>query len=474
MGKPTGFLEYARETGGYRDKKLRLGDYKEVLKRLPYDKISIQGARCMDCGIPYCHTMGCPLYNLIPEWNDAVYTGDFKYAFERLELTNNFPEITGRVCPAPCESACTLSINMAPVSIKEIELAIVEYAFEQGWITPHPPVRETGQKVAVIGSGPAGLAAAGILRRYGHAVTVFEKDTKPGGLLRYGIPDFKLEKRIIDRRLDMMQAEGIEFECDVNIGEDISTRYLQKKYDAVLLALGARQPRDLPLSSRSLSGIYFAMEYLTNSNKVINGELSPEDLISAKDKVVLVLGGGDTGSDCIGTANRQGAKKIYQYEIMNKPQDWDKPYNPSWPYWPQILRSSSSQAEGCEREWGVNVKNFSGSGLNVQKAEFERVAWTRDHKGKMKMECLAGSNFSLDVDLVLLAMGFVHVEHNELLQDLAVVYNNRDNIKIDKNYMTNVPGVFAAGDSTTGASLVVRALYHGRQAAFAINKYLAG
>ncbi len=473
MGKSTGFLEYPRVTGPYRPKQERVRDYREFSIPLTSDELAKQGSRCMDCGIPYCHAIGCPVYNLIPEWNDGVYRGEWKDALSRLEATNNLAEITGRVCPAPCETACTLSINSAPVTIKQIELAIIEKGFAQGWVVPHPPKKESGKKIAIIGSGPAGLAAAQQLRRAGYRVTVFEKASRIGGILRYGIPDFKLEKWVIDRRLKQMVDEGINFETNVLVGEDISVRYLRRTYDIVLLTLGAGHPRDLQVPGRGLENIHFAMDYLTQSNRTVSGEATSEKPISAKDKTVLVIGGGDTGSDCVGTAIRQGVKKVYQYEILPKPLRWESPSNPSWPCWPDILRTSSSHEEGCEREWSILTKQFSGHDIHLTEGHFARIEWQTDKRtGQQKMVELPGSEFTLKLDLVLLAMGFLHAEHNRLTDELGVEFDENGNIKCREVCTTSADGVFVAGDAGTGASLVVRAINHGREAAKAINQYL--
>lgn len=473
MGKVLGFLEHDRTDFKYRAVEDRLKDYKEVMIPTPIGELADQGARCMDCGTPFCHNLGCPISNLIPEWNDAVYRGQYKEAFERLEITNNFPEVTGRICPAPCETSCTLSINDAPVAIKQMELGIIEKAFAAGWVVPRPPGIETGKSVAVVGSGPSGMAASQQLRRMGHQVTLFEKSEKIGGLLRYGIPDFKLDKSVLDRRIEQMKAEGVSFETGVAIGEDLSIRYLQNKYDSVLITMGAGAPRNLPVPGRELKGVHFAMEYLGQSNKNVSGEFYDEEVINAKGKTVLVIGGGDTGSDCVGTANRQGAKKVYQYEIMPKPLDWKNAHNPSWPDWPSILRTSSSHNEGCEREWNISTLGFYGKKGSVEKGSFQRVEWKADPAGgRPQLVPIEGSEFDLDVDLVFLAMGFVHVEHNRIITDLNLELDGRGNIKTDGNYGTTIDGVFAAGDAETGASLVVRALGHGRSAAEAVDSYL--
>ena len=474
MGKETGFIEYPRVSVSYESVDKRITHYNEFTTRLSEEELQKQGARCMDCGIPFCHSLGCPLGNLIPEWNDLVYKGRWKEAWERLELTSSFPEITGRVCPAPCEASCTLSINRSPVTIKQIELQIMDRAFEEGWVKPEPPLFESGKSVAIVGSGPAGLTAAKKLRKQGHKVTVFEKAPKAGGLMRYGIPAYKLEKNILDRRIDIMEQEGIIFENDVTIGEDLSVRYLKKSFDAILLTMGAGTPRDLPAGGRGLDGIHFALEFLEGSNKLNEGTSTLNQIISAKGKDVLVIGGGDTGADCVGTSIRQGAKSVMQYEIMPKPREWKNDWNPDWPDWPKILRTSSSQEEGCEREWGVSTKYLSSrDGIHLNEAHFVRVEWVYDEKKRSyKMKEIPGSEFSKKIDLVFIAMGFVHVEHDSLVKSIGVDLDSKGNIKTDGNYRTNIDGVFAAGDAATGASLVVRAFAHGRDAALAISESL--
>ena len=472
MGNPSGFLEYKRKKAKYRAVKERIKDYRAVEKVFSTAEIKREAARCIDCGVPFCHSLGCPVYNLIPEWNELVYKGRWREAFERLCFCNPLPEITGRICPAPCEAACTLSINDSPVAIRQIELAIIEHGFEKGFEKFFKPFAETGKKAAVIGSGPAGLAAALTLRKKGHSVTVYEKADKLGGILRYGIPDFKLEKWVIDRRLDMMRKSGIKFKTKIEAGIDISAKAMGKNFDAILVTTGAGEPRDLKVRGRGLKGICFAMDYLEKSNKFVSSIKSSLKEFSAKNKAVLIVGGGDTGSDCIGTARRQGAKNIYQYEIMPKPAEWNKSWNSEWPEWPLILRESSSQQEGVERQWSVLIKSFKGSGGKVRRAECVRVKWKKGPRGKMSMIEISGSGFSLKTDMVVLAMGFVHVEHNTLLKAMGVEFDDRGNIKTARNYETSVKGVFAAGDASTGASLAVRAIFHGSQAGKAVSEFL--
>ena len=471
MGLVKGFLKYKRKDVGHRPVKQRIHDFAELDLPLTPDEIYQQAARCMDCGIPFCHGVGCPLRNSIPDINELVYEDHWQQACQMLHSTNNFPEITGRVCPAPCETACTLSVNDEPVLIRHIEFQIIERGFEQGWIKPMPAAEKTGKRIAVIGSGPAGLAAAQQLARTGHDVVVFEKDQKVGGILRYGIPNFKLEKHILDRRLEQLITEGVEFQTDVNVGKDISAHYLQKMFDCVCLTMGAGQPRDLNIPGRGYENIFFAMDYLTAQNRLNSNEIIDESkIINAKDKIVAVIGGGDTGSDCVGTARRQGAKKIYQFEILSKPPETRPPDTP-WPIWPRIMRTSSSHEEGCQRQWSICTKKFSGgAGIYAKELHGCQVEWIKK-AGNWKMKEVSGTDFSIEVDIVLLALGFVHVQHEGLIKELELALNERGNLATD-NYQTIQPWVFAAGDTVSGASLVVRAIDSGRQAAAAIDRWL--
>lgn len=473
MAKPTGFLDYIRQDPAKRPVESRLKDYREFEYYLTEEELRRQAARCMDCGIPFCHTYGCPVKNLIPDFNEMLYRGQWQRALELLHKTNNFPEVTGRVCPAPCEAACTLAINQPAVTIKHIELQIVERGWKQGWIVPRIPAIKTNKRVAVIGSGPAGLAAAQQLARAGHEVIVFEKDDRVGGLLRYGIPDFKMEKSILDRRIAQMTAEGVIFEPNVNAGVDISPSYLERSFDAILIATGSGIPRDLGVPGRELDGIHFAMTFLCQNNRRIAGDIIPDDAsISANGKHVVVIGGGDTGSDCIGTSNRQGALSVTQIELLPQPPDDRNEYNP-WPEWPNTMRTSSSQEEGCERLWSINTVEFSGSNNTVSTLQCRKLAWTETGSGcKMTFSEIDGSDFELQADLVLLAMGFIHPEHGPLVTENELELDPRGNVAADANYMTSKPGIFAAGDAMTGASLVVRAIDHGRCAAACINAYL--
>ncbi len=470
MGEAKDFLKYKRQEVRHRAVQERIYDFAELDLPLTPDQIHQQAARCMDCGIPFCHGVGCPLKNCIPELNELVYKDKWEHACQLLHSTNNFPEITGRVCPAPCETACTLSINDEPVLIRHIEFQIVERGFEKGWIKPQPPAEKTGKRVAVVGSGPAGLVAAQQLARAGHSVVVFEKDDKIGGILRYGIPDFKLEKRIIDRRIKQLNTEGVEFQTGVDVGEDISARYLKKMFDCICLAMGAGQPRDLNVSGRGYENILFAMDYLKAQNKLCSGEpLDEFETVTAKNKIVVVIGGGDTGSDCVGTARRQSARQIHQLEILPEPPHLRPPDTP-WPEWPRIMRTSSSHEEGCQRQWSVMTKRFSGAGVQVEKLHCCNVEWTTQN-GKWKLTELPGTDFSLKADLVILAMGFLHVAHNGLIKSLNLKLDDFGNVAVN-DYQTSEAGIFAAGDVVTGASLVVKAINNGREAAIAIDKWL--
>jgi glutamate synthase (NADPH/NADH) small chain len=473
VGKPTGFLEIERETPGARSPEERLGDYQEIYLEFSEEKLRAQGARCMNCGIPFCH-QGCPLGNIIPDWNDLVYTGRWRDALDRLLATNPFPEFTGRLCPAPCEGSCVLGINAKPVAIKAIELQIIEHAFREGWLKPEPPMVRTGKTVAVVGSGPAGLAAAHQLNRAGHWVTVFERADRIGGLLRYGIPEFKLEKRILDRRLRLMAAEGIGFRTRATVGENVSVEALRKSFDTILLAGGATAPRDLSVPGRELDGIHFAMEYLPLQNRRCHGEPVPEEhFISAKGKHVVVIGGGDTGADCLGTALRQGAASVYQLELLPAPPKERVPNNP-WPLWPNIFRVSSAHEEGGRRDFCVSTKRFTGSNGKVERLHAIRVEFVPDGKGGQRMQELPGSEFEIPADLVLLAMGFLGPEKNGVVAQLGVELTPRGNVAANADKMTNIPGVFTAGDMTRGQSLIVWAIMEGRQAARGIDQYLMG
>jgi glutamate synthase (NADPH/NADH) small chain len=471
MGDPRGFMKVPRVEAGYRPAKERVFDFGEVEQTLNKKDRKLQASRCMDCGVPFCN-WGCPVGSKIPEWQDALYRDNLKEAYYILHSTNSFPEITGRICPAPCEKSCVLAIHEEPVTIRENECSTVEQAFEAGIIRANPPKFRTGKKVAVIGSGPAGLSAADLLNRAGHHVTVFEKNDAIGGLLRYGIPDFKLNKRVIDRRLEIFVDEGIDFKTNVTVGVNISKDELLEKFDAVLLAVGAEQPRDLPVEGRDLDGVHFAMDFLTQQNKVVAGKTIPtKKRISAKDKHVLVIGGGDTGSDCVGTSNRQQAKSVTQIEILPKPPEKRESNNP-WPYWPNTLRSSSSHEEGCERRWSLSTKRFIGENGKLKQTEVVQVEWAKDENGRWIMNEVEGTTQLLDTDLVLLSMGFTQPVHNGLLDTLGVEYDPRGNVKVDEMKQTTVEKIFAAGDAEKGASLVVHAIEAGKVAARGVDAFL--
>ncbi len=466
MGKVTGFMEYTREVPGRRPVAERVNDFQEVYQEFPEQKLRLQAARCMDCGVPFCHT-GCPLNNVIPDWNDLVYRDRWKEAIRSLHATNNFPEFTGRVCPAPCEAACVLGINNPPVSIKNIEQTIIEHAFREGWIHPEPPSNRTGKHVAIVGSGPAGLAAAQQLNRAGHTVTVFEKADRIGGLLRYGIPDFKLEKHILDRRLEQMAREGVVFKTRKHVGRNLPVEDLRREFDAILLAGGAETPRDLNVPGRELKGIHFAMEYLPQQNRRLAGDVVAEQILATRKRIVII-GGGDTGADCLGTAHRQKPASVHQFEILPLPPLERSPNTP-WPLWPLQLRTEGAHEEGGIREWAVATTKFVGDEHGrVKQLHAIRVG------PPPKFEPIPGTDFVLDVDLVLIAMGFMGPVKNGMIEALGVKLDARGNVETDTNHMTPVPGVFAAGDMRRGQSLVVWAISEGRQAARGIDRYLLG
>jgi len=468
MGKVTGFMEYTREVAERRPATERINDWFEIYLPFPEEKIRSQGARCMDCGVPFCHT-GCPLTNIIPDWNDLVWRGRWKEAVRQLHATNNFPEFTGRICPAPCEAACVLGINEPPVTIKQIEKTIIDRAFAEGYIRPEPAPLRTGKRVAVVGSGPAGLAAAQQLARAGHEVTVFEKADRIGGLLRYGIPNFKMEKHLIDRRLEQMRAEGVKFQTGAHVGRNVPVEDLRKEFDAILLAGGAEQPRDLRVPGRELRGIHFAMEFLPQGNRRCEGDTVPEsEAILATGKRVVIIGGGDTGADCLGTSHRQKAASIHQFELLPMPPAERSPQTP-WPLWPMQLRVESSHEEGGQREWSVSTTRFTGDEHgNVRQLHAVQVGLPPAFAPQ------PGTEFTLDADLVLLAMGFTGPVKNGMIEQLGVALDARSNVVAGEDYMTSVPGVFAAGDMRRGQSLVVWAIAEGRKAARGIDQYLMG
>jgi glutamate synthase (NADPH/NADH) small chain len=477
MGKPTGFLEIARQDRAYEKVEKRKASWREFVKPMEHAAAATQAARCMDCGIPFCHT-GCPVNNLIPDWNNLVYRDQWRTALETLHSTNNFPEFTGRICPAPCEEACTLNIDDNPVTIKSIECAIVDRGWAEGWIAPEVPARRTGKGVAVVGSGPAGMACAQQLARAGHGVTLYEKSDRIGGLLRYGIPDFKMEKHLIDRRMRQMAAEGVEFRTGVEVGRTIPFRKLLDLYDAVVLTGGAEWPRDLEIPGRALGGIHYAMDFLVQQNKRVAGDAeakaAPHGTISAKGKHVIVIGGGDTGSDCIGTSIRQGAASVTQLEIMPKPPEREDK-GLTWPDWPLKLRTSSSQEEGCERDWSVLTRRALGAEGKVEALECTRLEWVAGAGGRMEMREIPGSAFRLRADLVLLAMGFLGPVRKGMLDEAGLELDARGNVRADtERYQTSIGKVFAAGDMRRGQSLVVWAIREGRQCARAVDEFLMG
>ncbi len=473
MGKPTGFMEIERELPAKRPVEERVNDWKEIYLDFPVEKQQAQGARCMDCGIPFCN-QGCPLGNLIPDWNDLVYHGRFREALDSLHKTNNFPEFTGRICPAPCEGSCVLGINEDPVSIKLIEVSIIDRGFREGWIKPEPPPIRTDKKIAVIGSGPAGLAAAAQLNKAGHYVTVYERAQRIGGLLTFGIPDFKLEKHVVERRIRLLEDEGIIFKPGVNIGIDVTMDQLRDDYEALVLACGSTKPRDLPAPGRDLDGIYFAMDFLTAQNEVNYGDLQEaRPYINVEGKNVIIIGGGDTGADCLGTSHRQGAKSVTQFEIMNEPPKERSVQNP-WPQWPMVLRKSPAHEEGGEREWCISTKEFVGENGKLTKLKTAKVEWVPGENGRMSPREVPDTEKEWDADVVLLAMGFVHPEKPGPIEQLGVDVDGRGNVTSDENYMTSEEGVFVAGDMRRGQSLVVWAITEGRKAARGVDQWLMG
>ncbi|NLK91514.1 MAG: glutamate synthase subunit beta [Bacteroidales bacterium] len=470
MGNPKAFYTIKRKDAGYRPVHERVADYGEVEQTLNEEDRQLQASRCMDCGIPFC-TWSCPLGNIQPEWQHLLYLGKWREAFEVLESTDDFSEFTGRVCPAPCEHGCVLNIHKEPVTIRENEVSIIEHAFAEGYVVPKPPKTRTGKKVAVIGSGPTGLACANQLNKRGHLVTVYEKDEAIGGLLRFGIPDFKLNKKIIDRRLAILEEEGIKFVCNAYIGVNVSIEKLVEEYDAICIAIGAGQPRDIQVEGRNLKGIHFALDYLQQQNRVVSEAVIPEEeRIFAKGKHVLVIGGGDTGSDCVGTANRQGAAKITQIEIMPKPPVSDNPDSP-WPYYQFVLKTSSSHKEGCERRWALDTRKFIGENGQVTAVEVEEVKWEKDQSGRLQL-IRTGNVDVIQADLVFLAMGFVHPVQEGLVEQLNLAVDGRKNIAVSKSMETSYAKVFAAGDAIYGAGLVVRSIASGRDVAKQIHHYL--
>ncbi len=473
MADPKGFIKYTRELPQARDPKARIGDYKEIYEEYPVDKTVRQAARCMDCGVPFCHS-GCPLGNIIPEFNDAVYEEDWQLAFEILSSTNNFPEFTGRICPAPCEAACVLGINQPAVAIEHIEKTIAEVAYEKGYYQAQKPLQRTDKKVAVIGSGPAGLAAAAQLNKAGHSVTLLERKDRIGGLLRYGIPDFKLEKWVVDRRVELMEKEGIEIRTNANVGENVDPQELLAEYDALVLCGGSTIPRDLNIPGRDLEGVHFAMDFLEQNNRRVAGDVIPsEETIMATGKNVVVIGGGDTGSDCVGTSNRHGANSVTQIELLSKPPaERDMT---TWPEWPMILRTSSSHNEGCQREWSILTKAFFGDDQGRLKAlQIVNIEWTKDPEtGRYAFTEIEGTLREIPCELALLAIGFVHPKHKGMLEQLGLELDRRGNVQAD-NYQTSVEKIFTAGDMRRGQSLVVWAISEGREAARAVDVYLRG